>query len=214
MEFQRLEELQNHQRSYTGQKSKGKGKRRVYSTSSNGGKSNSSQKRRSKSTSSVQVSNNDPTYFPSDLDWATLLNSQRVTCVTCSGIHSCRPLFGSPVLGTAAEYDLSCSPATLPSSLSNRIQLTPLANGNSSQNSLEDLITSQESPGPLLPPWAESRSQSPNTYTLEHPWAESKDQLRGSSNQIWSPDHTTSWSLPLVYPAVSTANTVPVAQLI
>ena len=226
IEFQRLEELQNSHRSFSGHKTKGKGRRKINSTNgtSNGitgkSKDGGQHKRRSKSSSNIPVSN-DLCHLPNDLDWVSLLNSQRINCISCTGIHSCKPLFGSPVLcNSDCSTDTIYSPVAIPSSMNGRVHLTSpttLSNGGMIHNSLEDIVTSQESPAPLLPPWAESRSQSPNMYMLDHhPWAETKDRYSKGTYPIWPSDPN--WTLPMSNYSITASTTgnsiVPTAQLI
>ncbi len=108
----------------------------------------------------------DPCHVPGgDLDWVTLLSSQRLGCVSCS-CHHCRQGETGVHVGGRGE-----PPPSLIFPL-NKISDTPtFPSSRVLRNSLDDIITTQESPAPLLPPWTgESRPYSP---TLEHPWAES-----------------------------------------
>lgn len=150
----------------------------------------------------------DPCHLPGDLDWISLLSSQRVSCGSCTDGHSCRPSFGSPVLGPPdlghIGEPLICSPAMIPHVLASRLPDTPPASLPTSTTTasiaLEDMVSGQDSPSPLLPPWTGSRDHSPNPVQLEHPWAESKESInrqikslgksKGTS-QHWSPEFTT-----------------------
>lgn len=229
-EFQRLEELQNNQKIYSGHKTKGKSRRKLSTSSSNGGsnlksKTTPQKTRRCKSASYSSVPNephvhNEHLHLSGDLDWTTLLSSQKMACGSCTGVHTCQASFGSPVFATAASVDdhSHCSPAIIPMSLPSRVietspsQHPPVTLYNPV---LDEIMTTQESPAPLLPPWAESRSQSPN-ISLEHPWVDSRERSR----HLWggSPE-TTSWAaigLPMSgYPPPSSSGSLPVAaQLI
>lgn len=141
--------------------------------------------------------------LPGDLDWISLLGSQKVSCGLCP-TQSCKPFFGSPVVG---QSDIShmvepvlCSPLIIPSSLASEHADVPestLAEENK-RTLLEEAVLKQDSPSPLLLPWAEGQSQSPH-LGHPHPWAESKEmtlhhQMRShvsASHQLWSPE--TSW---------------------
>ena len=111
----------------------------------------------------------DPCHIPGgDLDWISLLSSQRMGCVSCA-CHHCRQGETGVHIGGRGEPPPSFSPLVVPL---NKISDTPtFPSSRVLRNSLDDIITTQESPAPLLPPWTgESRPYSP---TLEHPWAES-----------------------------------------
>ena len=227
IEFQRIEGLQNSLRMFSGAK-RGKSRRKLHSASSNGSKPGSKettpQKRRSKSTSGGQTGSNVPDtdhhLLPTNLDWTTLLNSQKVTCSSCSEAlpHMCQGSFSSPILGSTTNPvygSVDCSPAIIPMSLSTRMPDTPsIMPPTSAFNPLlDEIMTSQESPAQLLPPWAESRSESPNVG-FEHPWAETlRDrhlQISPESGHNW----TTSVGLPLSgYPHSSTSSVPAVATL-
>ena len=159
----------------------------------------------------------DPCGLPGDLDWVSLLSSQKVNCVSCPS-HSCRPSFGSPVLGPPDLGHIGdpvmCSPLVVPQLLSSSegdvsvaaaAGISAIPGASESKGALlEEVVLKQDSPSPLLLPWAEKHSQSPNT----HPWAESQEttlyQMRhwlkgpkkpsGSSKGacLYSPD--SSWS--------------------
>lgn len=167
----------------------------------------------------------DPCHLPGDLDWVTLLGSQKYGCIAChEAEHHCRPMFGSPVLGTTDILmghigdPLSCSPAILPVALQNKIQDTP-PQKTLLTTSLEEIITTQESPAPLLPPWAaESRPFSPTHFNLEHPWAESNrcqevglHKVNRREHHVWSSPHEVMWSSPSIN---DQANKLQVTQLI
>ncbi len=116
----------------------------------------------------------DPCGLPGDLDWVSLLNSQRVNCGSCPS-QACRPVFGSPILGTPDLGHIGepvvCSPLIIPMTLlTSHIPETPIP-GENKGALLEEAVLKQDSPSPQLLPWAEGCSQSPNI----HPWAESKD---------------------------------------
>lgn len=109
---------------------------------------------------------------------------------------------------------VTCSPAVLPVSLQSKIPDTPpLQQKTVLCSSLEEIITTQESPAPLLPPWAaESRPYSPN---LEHPWAETGCSTHEVSPLIrrghWSPTEVM-WSPS--NPQINSTNKVQIPQLI
>lgn len=116
----------------------------------------------------------DPCGLPGDLDWVSLLSSQRVNCGSCPS-QACRPVFGSPILGPPDLGHIGepvvCSPLVTPTTLStSQIPETPTL-GENKGALLEEVILKQDSPSPQLLPWAEGCSQSPNI----HPWAESRD---------------------------------------
>ena len=151
----------------------------------------------------------DPCGLPGDLDWVSLLSSQKVNCGSCPS-QSCRPAFGSPVLGPPDLGHIGepvvCSPL-VPTSEHAELPQTPLLFENRGAL-LEEVVLKQDSPSPLLLPWAESRPQSPG---VSHPWAESrettlhemKNMYKSSTNhrnQLWSPE--SSWSSGSTFSAV------------
>ena len=141
--------------------------------------------------------------LPGDLDWISLLGSQKVSCGLCP-TQSCKPFFGSPVIGQSdighMVEPVVCSPLVVPPSLASEHAEVPestLADDNK-RALLEEAVLKQDFPSPLLLPWAEGQSQSPH-LGLPHPWAESKEvtlhQMRShvsASHQLWSPE--TSWA--------------------
>lgn len=152
----------------------------------------------------------DPCGLPGDLDWVTLLSSQKVNCSSCPS-QSCRPVFGSPVLGPPdlahIGEPITCSPLVVPTSItSEQAAAVPetLTVGENKATLLEEVILQQDCPSPQLLPWAESRSQSPNvSLTQPHPWAESKEATLRSiikngrcttarNNIHWSPESSLS----------------------
>ena len=145
----------------------------------------------------------DPCGLPGDLDWVSLLSSQRVNCGSCPS-QACRPVFGSPILGPPDLGHIGepvvCSPLIIPTTLSSEhaeLAETPLM-GENRGALLEEAVLKQDSPSPQFLPWAESRSQSP----CPHPWAESREktlhEMKNLSmttytrNHLWSPE--SSWS--------------------
>lgn len=139
--------------------------------------------------------------LPGDLDWISLLGSQKVSC-GLSPTQSCKPFFGSPVTGQSdighIAEPVMCSPLIVPPSLSSEhTDIPELSLPDDNRRSLlEEAVLKQDSPSPLLLPWAEGQSQSPN-LGLPHPWAESKEvtlhQMRShvsASHQLWSPEPT------------------------
>lgn len=198
-ELQRLTECQIRQQAM---RSKTKSRKRAQSQNGSSKKEMATSRKRSKSISVTIPA--DPCHLPGDLDWVSLLSSQKVvTCSSCTDGHNCRPTFGSPVLGPPDLGHIGdpiiCSPAVIPSTLISRVPDTPPI---VSQPVIlhppfisieETMISSHDSPSPLLPRWAESRSQSPN-MALEHPWADTKDGLLRSAcnmdslTQVWSSD--------------------------
>lgn len=215
-ELQRLLEQHNHLR-LPPQRSKAKGRKRNHGISNNNSNKKESRKR-SKSVSTTSTA--DLCHLPGDLDWVSLLSSQKVGCVSCAGAHSCRPSFGSPVLGPPDLGHIGdpviCSPAVIPTTLSSRIPDTPPTMTVSHPNIiLDEIMTSQESLAPLLPPWAESCPHSPS-LSLEHPWAECKETFgtnhtKGTTVEMWSPE--TAWNISQSsYPSVN--RKMPIAQLI
>lgn len=137
--------------------------------------------------------------LPGDLDWISLLGSQKVSCGLCP-TQSCKPFFGSPVTGQPdtghVVEPVMCSPLVLPPSLSSEQADIPESSpaDDHKRALLEEAVLKQDSPSPLLLPWAEGHSQSPN-LGLPHPWAESKEvtlhQMRShvsASHQLWSPE--------------------------
>ena len=199
---------------------KAKSRKRSQSTSNGHSqrKISASMRKRARSDSSPPTA--DPCHLPGDLDWISLLSSQRLSCVSCSDPHSCRPSFGSPVLGPPDLGHIGdpviCSPATIPHGLTSRVFDTPpsqLAKSTTTSILLEDLVSTSDA-SPLLPAWNRSRDHSPNPISLEHPWAESRDaisqhiQTLGKSKgpHHWSPELTT-WSMTA--PTVGISPTPP-----
>ena len=161
----------------------------------------------------------DPCGLPGDLNWVSLLSSQRVTnCGLCPS-QNCRPVFGSPVLGPPDLGHIGepvvCSPLVVPATLAAEpvadIPSTPLL-GDYKGSLLEEVVLRQDSPPPELLPWAESRSQSPAiSFSQPHPWSESKETTQhelkhlrpskvsftNSKGTMWSPE--SSWSSASTY---------------
>ena len=159
-------------------------------------------KRRPKSASAAPA---DPCGLPGDLNWVSLLSSQRVSCISCPS-QTCRPVFGSPVLGPPDLGHIGdpvvCSPLVVPMTLTSEaaeIPLTPTL-GENKGALLEEALLRQDSPSPQLLPWAEGQSQSP----VCHPWAETREatlkRTRGifpsltGRKSMWSPDSSLSSS--------------------
>ena len=164
-------------------------------------KGNNKRPRRKRRESEHKTSPSDMCGIPGDLDWISLLGSQR------NG-HPQRdkPTFTSPDMVQVGEPIL-CSPLTLPTTISAAVPMelpaTPqvtLSHGAL----LEEVVLKQDSPSPqVLLPWAEGSSQSPSCSAQLHPWAESKESTmhevhnlikmaKPTASSIWSPDH--SWS--------------------
>ena len=221
-EVQRLTEYQIRQQ---GIRSKTKARKRAQSQNGNGKKEIPASRKRPKSISMTVPA--DPCHLPGDLDWVSLLSSQRmVTCSSCTDSHNCRPTFGSPVLGPPDLGHIGdpviCSPAVIPSTLISRVPDTPPVVSQPTAHHQpfitidETMISSHESPSPLLPRWAESRSQSPS-MALEHPWADTKDGLlRSACNMdslahIWPSDMGWS-SLPQSGYPCKASSKMPIAQ--
>lgn len=161
----------------------------------------------------------DPCGLPGDLDWVSLLSSQRLGCGSCPS-QSCRPSFGSPVLGSPDLGHIGdpviCSPLIVPVTSAAiepvDIPASPLV-GVSRGALLEEAILKQDSPPLQLLSWDESRPQSPYTRdTQVHPWAESREktlhEMRNLSKKskpvstfgkttMWSPE--SSWSSSSTY---------------
>ncbi len=125
----------------------------------------------------------DPCGLPGDLDWVSLLSSQRVNCGSCPS-QACRPVFGSPILGPPdlghIGEPVMCSPLVIPTTLSaSQLPETPVP-GENKGALLEEAVLKQDSPSPqLLLPWADS--QSPHA----HPWAESRDSTLHELRSIY-----------------------------
>lgn len=186
-------------------KVKGKGRKRAHSMCCRDGGAAKSTKNGRKRAKSIQNIPADPCGLPGDLDWVSLLSSQRVSCASCPSPEACRPVFGSPVLGPPDLGHIGdpvvCSPLTVPSSTTSELPSTPVI-WVSKSALLEEAVLVQDSPSPNLLPWADSRAPSP----AAHPWAESKEMtLNGIRflckdklqppllKTMWSPD--SSWSL-------------------
>lgn len=161
-------------------------------------------RRRTEGTSPADLSG-----MPGDLDWMSLLGSQRM-----SNTAHYRPVFGSPDLPHVTEPALSSPlvfPVTATAIPTEKLPATPLV-VDSHSSLLEEVVLKQDSPSPqVVLPWAEKNSQSPSSSAHLHPWAESKEStMHGLKNlcrrtkslggvppttymhPIWSPDQ--SWS--------------------
>ena len=157
--------------------------------------------RRKRRESEHKTSPSDVCGIPGDLDWISLLGSQR-----SHHPHPDKPTFTSPD-GTQAGEPILCSPLTLPTTIAATLPVelpatpqTTLSHGTL----LEEVVLKQDSPSPqVVLPWAEGSSQSPSCSAQTHPWAESKESTmhevrnlikmaKPASSGIWSPDH--SWS--------------------
>ena len=146
----------------------------------------------------IKTSPSDVCGMPGDLDWISLLGSQRTSSTLYKGSPDL-PQVGEPVL---------CSPLVLPTTIAAvpvELPATPPVMENHGAL-LEEVVLKQDSPSPqVLLPWAEGNSQSPNISAQSHPWAESKESTMhevrnlfkvnkslGNGNSLWSPDHN--WS--------------------
>lgn len=136
-----------------------------------------------------------------DLDWISLLGSQR----SHSQPPGPKPSFSPPELAQVGEGVL-CSPLTLPTTIAATIPVdlpaTPQVT-ESHGSLLEEVVLKQDSPSPqVVLPWAEGNSQSPSCSAQTHPWAESREntmhevrnlfKMSKALGNTWSPDH--SWS--------------------
>lgn len=190
-------------------KLKSKNRKRVHSESCyRGNKKKADTRKRIRSSTNLPA---DPCGLPGDLDWVTLLSSQKVNCSSCPS-QSCRPVFGSPVLGPPDLAHIGepvmCSPLVVPTTLASEQAEVPepLVIGENKATLLEEMVLQQDSPSPQLLPWAESCSQSPSVNLAQpHPWAESKEatlhelkcmsktsRYKTMRNTLWSPE--SSWS--------------------
>lgn len=173
--------------------------KRAYSYSGNRQQSGGTRKR-VKSENQLLV---DPCGLPGDLDWISLLSSQRVSCGSCPS-QACRPVYGSPILGPPdlghVGDPMICSPLVVPATIASGLSpCTPVVTDTGKVKELEDDVFNHDSPlpSPHLLPWADSRPQSPHL----HPWAESKEttlkNLGRQSRQattLTSHNHNGFWS--------------------
>ena len=147
----------------------------------------------------------DPCGLPGDLDWISLLSSQRVSCGSYGS-----PILGPPDLGQVGD-PMICSPLIVPTSITTASPSAPATSDPALETVLKDEKTEDEEvfrshhnscglPSPHLLPWEDSRPLSPSP----HPWAESRETTLSSlgrdrqtirlppinrtSNPIWSPD--------------------------
>lgn len=146
----------------------------------------------------------DPCGLPGDLDWISLLSSQRVSCGSCPS-QACRPVYGSPILGPAdlgqVGEPMMYSPLVVPATIANGLSpSTPVAVDTGKAKELEEDVFNHDSPlpSPHLLTWSDSRPQSPHL----HPWAESKEttlknlgcqsrqvsSLTSHNGSVWSPE--------------------------
>lgn len=165
----------------------------------------------------------DPCGLPGDLDWVSLLSSQRLSCGSCPS-QSCRPSFGSPVLGSPDLGHIGepvlCSPlnAHIPTTAMEPMDIPPSPLVGVSRGALlEETVLNQDSPPLQLLPWDESCPQSPFPRDSHfHPWAESREKTlhemrnltkrnkplsASTKTTMWSPD--SSWSSSSTYATTS-----------
>ena len=152
----------------------GKGGRKLkqrYSYNGSGRQSGGGVRKRVKSEAQVPI---DPCGLPGDLDWISLLSSQRVSCGSCPS-QACRPVYGSPILGPSdlgqVGDPMICSPLVVPATIANSPVIPTVADTDGLKVEEEEDIFNNHSNSPNLLPWADSRPQSP----CLHPWAESKE---------------------------------------
>ena len=183
--------------------------KRAYSYGgSNGRQSRGGARKRMKSEAQLPV---DPCGLPGDLDWISLLSSQRVSCGSYGS-----PILGPPDLGQVGD-PMICSPLIVPASIASSPSTThaPSSTEHTKSRELEEDVFHNHSsplppPSPGLLPWSDSRPQSPSPL---HPWAESKETTLKSlghqqsitlphshahshtHNNIWSPETSYSSSL-------------------
>lgn len=174
--------------------------KRAFSYSGNRRQSGTTRKR----TKSENQVPGDPCGLPGDLDWISLLNSQRMSCGSCPS-QACRPVYGSPILGPAdlgqVGEPVTCSPLVVPATIASGLSpSTPIAVDTGKTKELEEDVFNHDSPlpSPHLLTWADSRPQSP----CLHPWAESKEttlknlgrqsrqlsSLTSHNGSVWSPE--------------------------
>lgn len=147
----------------------------------------------------------DPCGLPGDLDWVSLLSSQRVSCGSYGS-----PILGPPDLGQVGD-PMICSPLIIPTSMTTTSPPSTPAGTNpaldcdlKNNKDVEEVFRNHNSrlPSPHLLPWEDSRPESP----FRHPWAESRETTLNSlgrqqhtvvlppfnhtSNSLWSPDTT------------------------
>ena len=145
----------------------------------------------------------DPCGLPGDLDWISLLNSQRVSCGSYGS-----PILGPPDLGQVGD-PMICSPLIVPTSITSSSSPSTLPGADPAldgdlkdEKEVEDVFSDHHSPlpSPHLLRWAEGRPESPS----RHPWAESREttlrnlgqqrqtvtlpSLNRTPSTIWSPD--------------------------
>ena len=145
--------------------------KRAYSYSGNRRQSDGARKR-VKSENLLPV---DPCGLPGDLDWISLLNSQRVSCGSCPS-QGCRPVYGSPILGPPdlgqVGDPMICSPLIVPATIASPTTPVVTDSGKVRNQDEEDVFNHDSPPSPPhLLSWADSRPESP----FLHPWAESKE---------------------------------------
>lgn len=136
--------------------------------------------------------------IPGDLDWISLLGSQR------NSHQRDKATFTPPDLVVAGEL---CSPLTLPTAITAAVPVELPATPHATLSHgalLEEVVLKQDSPSPqVVLPWAEGGSQSPHCSAQTHPWAESRESTmhevhnlfkmaKPATSSVWSPEH--SWS--------------------
>ena len=121
----------------------------------------------------------DPCGLPGDLDWISLLSSQRVSCGSYGS-----PILGPPDLGQVGD-PMICSPLIIPTSITTTSPCTSTVPGPALDSDLkddkedEDVFRNHNScrvPSPHLLPWEDPRPVSPS----RHPWAESRETTLNS----------------------------------
>lgn len=163
--------------------------------------------RRKRRESEHKTSPSDLCGMPGDLNWISLLGSQRMHS------HQHKPTnLSSPDLAQVGEAVL-CSPLVLPATITAAVPVELPATPQVTESHgalLEEVVLKQDSPSPqVVLPWAEGNSQSPSCLAQTHPWAESKESTmhevrnlfkmskslgisHAGGSCVWSPDH--SWS--------------------
>lgn len=155
-----------------------------------------------------------------DLDWISLLGSQRLHC------QQHKASFSPPELTQVGEGVL-CSPLTLPTTIAATVPVELPATPQVMESHgalLEEVVLKQDSPSPqVVLPWAEGNSQSPSCSAHTHPWAESKESTMhevrnlfkmskalGNGPTVWSPDQ--SWSSSSTNSAYTAASRTPLLR--
>lgn len=216
-----LEKDSNHYSKLHSSKLKATYGRKRSHSHSEGSRQAKGMKRKRRESEHTKTSPSDLSTMAGDLDWISLLGSQRLQN------HQQRAGFSSPDIPQVGVAEpVLCSPLVLPTTIAAiPVELPATPRVSESHGALlEEVVLKQDSPSPqVVLPWAEGNSQSPSCSSHMHPWAESKEstmhELRnlfrtnkavGSASgglPVWSPDQSWSSSASVYSSSLTTVRT-------